>query len=248
MSFSRTFSLTAAMVLVLTALCGCGDGNSSSTLSGVSSGQKPAVDTPAVGGDAALGSDSSQKSAVDTPAVGGDAALGGDSSQKPAEVPEGAVLKLGDITASPGEIVEIPLSVTGTGEGWALCGLHITYPDTLKPVMIDEEETTVKYKPGDASEYKTSSICMEWRDNKTDYLIDNKLGCIFFTEMFDGNGGTDGEIARFFFEVPLNAKSGDVYPLDFYYQESDLFMDDSLNTAYQALAFENWQGGTLTIN
>ena len=227
MSFSKAVSLTAALVLTFSALCSCGD-NSSSTLSGVSS-------------------DSGQKqSAVNTTSEGGDAALGGESDTT--EAPAGAILKLGDVTASPGETVEIPLSVTGTGEGWALCGLHITYPEELKPVILDEAETTVKYKVGDASEYRTSSICMEWRDNKTDYLMDNKLGCIFFTEMFNGNGGTDGEIARFFFEVPLNAKSGDVYPLDFYYQESDLFMDDSMNTAYQALAFENWQGGTLTVN
>ena len=203
MSFSKAVSLTAALVLTFSALCSCGD-NSSSTLSGVPS-------------------DSGQKqSAVNTTSGGGDAALGGESDTT--EAPAGAILKLGDVTASPGETVE------------------------LKPVILDEAETTVKYKVGDASEYRTSSICMEWRDNKTDYLMDNKLGCIFFTEMFNGNGGTDGEIARFFFEVPLNAKSGDVYPLNFYYQESDLFMDDSMNTAYQALAFENWQGGTLTIN
>lgn len=209
MSFTRTVSLTAAAVLMFTALSGCRDNSSSVTvISGADGGAQVTE----------------------------------------AAAPDGAVLKLGDITASPGETVEIPLSVTGTGEGWALCGLHITYPEELKPVIKNAEDRTVEYELGEASQDSMSSICMEWQDNKTDYLINNKLGCIFFTQMFQGNGGTDGEIARFCFEVPLNAKSGDVYPFDFYYMESDLFMDETQNTAYQALAFENWQGGTLTIN
>jgi hypothetical protein len=117
----------------------------------------------------------------------------------------------------------------------------------LDPVMMDEEERLVEKVLGDASKYNSGSIAMEWVNNKTDYLIDNKLGSIFFTEIFEKNRGLNGDVVTFFLEVPEDAASGTEYPVDFMYIDGDIFVNEAQDKSMEKYVFENWKGGKITV-
>ena len=157
------------------------------------------------------------------------------------------VLSLSKTEVSAGETAEITLSVNGADGLWSMCGLHITYPKELVCEMDNEEERTIKYKLGDASENSMGAVGMLWADGLPDELEKNHLGCFFFTEMFSGNQGYDGEIAKFYLKVPDNAESGTVYPISYYFQETDLFTDSMQSKEMQEYAFSNAVDGCITV-
>ena len=78
-----------------------------------------------------------------------------------------------------------------------MCGLHITYGKDLEPVMSDAAQSMVEFDLGDASKRSSGSVCMLWESSLPKELTDNDLGSIFFTEIFDGDKGGDGEIVKF---------------------------------------------------
>lgn len=160
---------------------------------------------------------------------------------------DGPRLSIKDATAAPGEIAEVTIAIENAKAAWSMCGFHITYPNVLKPEMIDAEQRMVMKKTGDASEYNVGSVAMEWQENLPDDLTSENLGSIFFTETFEGNHGLDGDVVTFFLKIPEDAVSGTEYPVGFYYLDGDIFQNKEKDKSMEKYVFENWKGGKITV-
>ncbi len=160
---------------------------------------------------------------------------------------DGPKLYLSNTTAKAGEIAEVTLSVKDAKEKWNMCGIHVTYDNALTCEMRDVEERYIKYSLGEASTYNTASVGMLWAEGLPDVLEENNMGCLFFTETFDGDWGGDGDIATFYLKVPDDAKSGTVYKLGFYYRDTDKFSNAAGDRSFEKYVFENWEEGSITV-
>jgi len=159
----------------------------------------------------------------------------------------GPVIKLSDTSAKPGEMAEVTVSVTGAANQWAMCGIHITYPDVLECKIDNPEDLTASYTPGEAISKNSGFIAMDWQKNLDPELVREKKRSIFFTTMFVDNVGGDGDIATFYLKVPDDAQPGTVYDLGFYYKDSDMFRNASNDLPFEKYAFEHFQNGSITI-
>ncbi|MDE6519625.1 MAG: hypothetical protein K2K91_04090 [Ruminococcus sp.] len=160
---------------------------------------------------------------------------------------DGPRLYMGNTTAKAGEYADVTLYVENAEMKWTMCGIHMTYPDILEPEMLDVEERLVQFTRGNASNYSTASVAMLWVNNLPKELTSKNLGCVFFTEVFNGDKGLDGDIMTFRVKIPDDAESGTVYPLGFYYMDSDKFINDAKDLSLQKYAFENWTEGSITV-
>lgn len=160
---------------------------------------------------------------------------------------DGPRLFINDVKGKAGETVKVTISIENAEKKWNMCGFHITFPDVLKPVMFDEEERLVEKELGGASQYNSGSIAMSWENNKTDYLIENNLGSIFFTEIFEKNRGLDGDVVSYFLQIPEDAKAGTEYPVEFMYIEGDMFTNEEMDKSMEKYVFENWKGGKIIV-
>ena len=151
------------------------------------------------------------------------------------------------VSSSSLQFAEVTIAIENAEAAWNMCGFHITYPEELIPEMMDAEERLVRKKMGEASEYNAGSVAMEWVDNKTEYLITNKLGSIFFTEIFDSDYGLNGDVVTFYLKVPEDAASGTEYPVDFMYIDGDVFSNVAGDKAMEKYVFENWKGGKIIV-
>lgn len=165
----------------------------------------------------------------------------------PAE--DGPRVYISDTTAKAGEYAEITLYVENAEQNWSFCGLHITYPDVLEPKMLEigDDDSLVYYKKGEASEYASGASAMIWRNNMPEELTSNHLGCFFFAEMFADNYGLDGAIATFQLKIPEDAESGTVYPIGFYYLNTDAFQNMSGDLSLEKYTFNNLREGSITV-
>ncbi|MCQ2468180.1 MAG: hypothetical protein MJ100_00035 [Ruminococcus sp.] len=161
----------------------------------------------------------------------------------------GPLLSLSNTTVKPGEIAEVTLSVQNAEAQWSMCGIHITYPEFLKPEMDDPspEVRDVTFNIGDAVKKNSGALCKEWQSGLPDVLTQKKLGCLFFTCMFNGNEGGDGEMVKVYLKVPEDAQPGAVYQLGSYYMSTDLFCNMQNTLSFQKYAFANFEGGTITV-
>ncbi|MDE6538568.1 MAG: hypothetical protein K2K66_00110 [Ruminococcus sp.] len=164
-------------------------------------------------------------------------------------VDEGPVISIGNTTVKAGEIAEVKVYVEGADFNWNNCGIHLTYPDVLKCVYEDNDDLFLKYEKGEASENHIGIVAMEWKkeNNPPEELTAQNLGTMFFTVMFNGNEGQDGEILTLYLKVPEDAESGTVYPVDFYYLGTDMFRNAENNLSFEKYAFEHTQAGTITV-
>lgn len=160
---------------------------------------------------------------------------------------DGPRLSVRDTEAAAGEIAEVTIVIENAELSWNMCGFHITYPNVLKPEMLDAEARLVRKKNGDASEYNVGSTAMEWQDNLPPELADNNLGSIFFTEIFEDDHGLNGDVVTFFLKVPDDAVSGTEYPIDFFYLDGDVFSNKAGDASVEKYVFENWKGGKITV-
>lgn len=161
----------------------------------------------------------------------------------------GPLLSLSNTTAKPGEIAEVTLSVQNADAQWNMCGIHITYPEFLKPEMRDAspEVRDVKFKVGEATELNSGAFCKEWQSDLPDILTQKKMGCLFFTCMFGGNEGGNGDMVTVYLKVPEDAKPGAVYTIGSYYMSTDLFCNMQNTPSFQKYAFSNFESGTITV-
>lgn len=160
---------------------------------------------------------------------------------------DGPRLYVGDTTAKAGEMAEVTLYVENADMQWNMCGIHLTFPDVLEVDMMDVEQRLIKYSRGNASTYSTASVGMLWVNNLPEALTSQNLGSLFFTEVFDGDHGLDGDIVTFYLKVPEDAESGTVYPIGFFYLEGDKFINKNNDYSLQKYAFENWEAGSITV-
>ena len=160
---------------------------------------------------------------------------------------DGPVISLSNTTAKPGELAEVTLSVKNADLQWSMCGILIIYPEVLKPDMSNPEEREVRFTSGEAIAESSGKICMEWQEGLPPILTEQKQGCSFFTCMFSGNGGADGDIATIYLKVPENAQPGAVYNLGYYFLSTDLFINEQNIPSFMKYAFTHMQGGTITV-
>ena len=161
---------------------------------------------------------------------------------------DGPELYFSETTAAAGSMAEVSLCVNNADQKWSMCGIHVTFPDVLKCEMKDEENQFVKYTKGSASEEAISAVCMLWVNDLPEELTSKHLGSLFFTEVFEGDKGGDGEIAKFSFKIPDDAASGTVYPIGIYYMKgNDIFANSANETAFQEYAFANCKEGSITV-
>ena len=165
------------------------------------------------------------------------------------DIDDGPLLSLSNTTAKPGELAKVTLSVKNADLKWNMCGIHITYPEFLKPDMKDPspEVRDVKFETGDATIDNSGAFCKEWQSDLPDILTQKKLGCLFFTCMFSGDYGGDGEMFSVYLKVPENAEPGAVYHIGSYYMSTDLFSNMQSSMPFQKYAFSNFESGTITV-
>ncbi|MCM1529283.1 MAG: cohesin domain-containing protein [Alistipes sp.] len=232
MKIKRIIAAAAAVLMLTAVSCGEKKDNYVSPFDSGSESSQGLFDEMSKAGDA---EQSSEEEAVTEAPVVVEAAE------------DGPRIYMKDASASPGEEVEITLAVENSAKKWCMCGIHVTYPDFLECVMMDEEEGFAEYEPKEASQYSTGAVAMLWSEGLPEVLTSKNLGCIFFTEMFGGKDyGGEGDIVTFTFKVPEDAEPG-TYPLGFYYRDTDMFIDTAQDLSMQKYVFENWREGTLTI-
>ncbi|MDE6034429.1 MAG: hypothetical protein K2G36_00760 [Ruminococcus sp.] len=165
------------------------------------------------------------------------------------DIDEGPVISVGNTTVKAGEIAEVKVYLEGADLNWSNCGIHLTYPDVLECVYQEDDDMFLKYKAGVASEFNTGIVAMEWKkeSNPPAELTEKGMGTMFFTVMFSGNDGQDGDILTLYLKVPEDAESGTVYPVGFYYRDTDMFRNTDNNASFEKYAFEHMKPGTITI-
>ena len=226
-----------ASVMMLSLMTGCNDksGDTSNDAVTDTSSSAAAVsdtDTGAKASDSAvINEDQMLEAFKDTPDLEGD----------------GPIISLSNTTAKPGELAEVTLSVHNADLQWNMCGIHIIYPEVLKPEMSNPEEREVEFSRGPALDGSTGFVCMEWQEGLPPILTEKKQGCSFFTCMFSGNEGGEGDIMTMYLKVPENAQPGAVYDLGYFYMNTDLFINEQNIPQFQKYAFTHMQGGTITV-
>lgn len=157
------------------------------------------------------------------------------------------VLSIGKYDADPGETVEVTVSVTGADNKWAMCGVHFSFPSVLECRLSSSDNRFAEFKSGDAVSEMSAVTAAVWTDNRTEEMEKNDLYSLFFAAAGESDIGKDGDIATFYLTVPGDAKPGTVYPLDFFEQEGDMFLDIASDKAVQNYAFSHWQNGSITV-
>lgn len=165
------------------------------------------------------------------------------------DVDKGPVLSISNTTAKAGEIAEITVSVKGADHNWSNAGIHLTYPDVLKCVYEEDDDKNLKYSEGEAIEKRNGIVTREWKkeNGPPEELAKQNLSVLFFTVMFKGNRGQDGEIIKLYLEIPEDAESGTVYPLDFYYMVTDMFRNAEADKSLEKYAFTHTKAGSITV-
>lgn len=184
-------------------------------------------------------------------AVYGDSAAFEEEFGKVEDASEGPLLSLSKTTVKAGGTAEVTISVKNADKQWTMCGLHIAFPDLLTCVMDNVENREPKMTLGDAVKGSAGAVSRLWSENLPSALADVKKQSVFFTSMFSGSKGSDGDMVTFYFNVPADAKSGTVYDFDFYYynsdQAKDMFKIGEENSSAEKYAFTHWQGGSVTV-
>lgn len=160
---------------------------------------------------------------------------------------EGPLLTIKDTTAKAGEVAEVTISVENAEGKWNFCGLHIIYPEELDCVNISDDKPDAEYTPGDACRRLNLNTAMEWQGKRPEELEDREVGAAFYTAVSTENNGKDGDIVTFYLKIPDDAESGDEYPVDFYYYNTDHFKGVENDLAFEKYAFSHWKGGTITV-
>lgn len=162
---------------------------------------------------------------------------------------KGPLISVGNSTAKAGEIAEVTVSVKGAERNWNMCGIHLTYPEELECVYQFEDDRNLEYEKGEASEKSTGIVAMEWKKENLppEELTKQHLGSMFFTVMFNGNEGLDGDIITLYLKIPEDAESGTVYPVGFYFKDTDMFRNMAKDLSLEKYAFENMQAGSITV-
>lgn len=174
----------------------------------------------------------------------------GTSEESRAPLPKSGatpVLSLSSAEGSPGETVEITLSVNGADNKWCSSGVHIIYDESLVCVPSEADPEAPSYKKGPAVEEMLACIAKLWTEDLLPELEKDNKHSVFFCSAGEGDCGKDGDIATFSFVIPENAESGKVYDIEFFYREGDMFANSASEQDFQDYAFSNWENGSIKV-
>ena len=160
---------------------------------------------------------------------------------------EGPILSISNTTAPAGGRAEVTVSVKNAADKWNVCGIHVSYPEELDCVNFNADSNDAEYELGDAARKASFSSAMEWQGERPEEMEKKKLGAFFFTAGFSMRSGGDGDIVTFYLDIPENAESGTVYPIEFYFFDADIFTDLSENRSMEKYAFSHWESGSVTV-
>ena len=145
-------------------------------------------------------------------------------------------------TAKPGETVTITYNVDAPDHTWCATGVHINYDKRLT-TKLDNRTGEFDYTKGPVA----SSLSMIVEPYETD-----ELKGVFVCTYGSGNSNDgSGTVMSFEVDVPANAKSGDKYPIEFWFRETenakDIFTDYLGDKSITEYAFTNAKNCLIVI-
>ena len=149
--------------------------------------------------------------------------------------------------AQPGETVKITYNVDAPIGTWCPTGVHINYDKRLTTKLNRFGE--FDWERGPVAEYlmvmtATAEAGTVIQGSK---LPDN-LNTLFVTTAGSGNyNNGSGTVISFDVTVPSNAKSGDKFPVEFWFIKGDIFTDLSGDKATQEYAFANAKNCSIVV-
>ena len=135
-------------------------------------------------------------------------------------------LSLSNVQGTAASVVSVELSVSGADEKYCNTSIHIKYDSRLKLINRDYEYAE-KGPAGKKLSYTQESV----GDNG-----------ILLTTAADADVGRDGVLWIMDFQIPADAKVGDLYPVSIYYESGDCFTNvdnDAAGKLMEAWVFTN---------
>lgn len=154
-----------------------------------------------------------------------------------------------------GTTVPVKFSVSGIKNGWANMGIHIAFDNRLE-VQLDPSGAPA-FEKGDAVQYIDAMMSALWSGEAPEKLKDKEMDNLFICSTSSENTGLNGMISEFQFVIPADTEVGDVYNLEFFYNETldengnvivrDCFTTVEQDKEIENYAFANWQNGYIKI-
>lgn len=150
-------------------------------------------------------------------------------------------------TAKPGETVTITYNVDSPANTWCATGVHINYDKRLAPKL--DSNGNIAYKRGPViAGFMIATSTAEGGKNINGSILPDNLNTFFVTTAAAGDSNdSDGVFLSFDVTVPSNAKSGDKFPIEFWFIKSDIFTDIKRDKATQEYAFANAKNCSIVI-
>lgn len=161
------------------------------------------------------------------------------------DLEEGPFLTIKDTEAAAGEIAAVTVSVKSDDKSWSICALHLSYPEELECVKNDSGN--VKMTLGEAYSNADIHLASEWQGEVPKEETEKGNRIVFFNISFIEDNGGSGDIATLYFRLPDDAKSGDVYEIDFFDDDTNVFTDSEYNKAIEKYALSHCSGGKITV-
>ena len=148
-------------------------------------------------------------------------------------------------TAKPGETVTISYNVDAPTNTWCATGVHINYDKRLT-TKINEISGNFAWKKGPVAEYLMMVV-----KQYEPYEWDN-MNCVFVcTAGSDDDNEGSGTVMSFEVVVPTNARSGDKYPIEFWFRKvenvKDMFTNKEGDESIEEYAFANAKNCSIVI-
>ena len=150
-------------------------------------------------------------------------------------------------TAQPGETVTITYNVDSPANTWCATGVHINYDKRLVPKLDSNGKIDYTVGPVISGFMIATSTAKAGTVIQGSTLPDN-LNTFFVTTAAAGDrNGSNGTVLSFDVTVPSNAKSGDKFPVEFWFIGADIFTDIKGDKATQEYAFANAKNCSIVI-
>ena len=148
-------------------------------------------------------------------------------------------------TAQPGETVTITYNVDAPTNTWCATGVHINYDKRLT-TKVNNRTGEIAYKRGPVA----ADLLMIVKQYEP-YEWDN-MNSVFVCTAGSGNlNDGSGTVMSFEVVVPANAKSGDKYPVEFWFRKAenaeDIFTDYLGDKSITEYAFANAKNCSIVI-
>lgn len=145
-------------------------------------------------------------------------------------------------TAKPGETVTITYNVDAPIGTWCATGVHINYDKRLA-TKVNNRTGKIDYTKGPVAAYLSMIV--------ESYEIDEWKGIFVCTYGSGNENDGSGIVMSFEVDVPANAKSGDKYPIEFWFRETenakDIFTNYLGDKSITEYAFVNAKNCSIVI-